>query len=299
MKYRTLGKTDLRVSVIGIGTWQYGGEWGKDFSEAEVREILSAGRDLGLNLIDTAECYGDHTSESLIGAAISGQRDKWILATKFGHQFHSHLNRTDKRTPADMKAQLDASLRSLRTDYIDLYQYHSVRDSEFDDQDLRNALEKELKAGRIRHIGNSISNGIDPVHQASRSDWANVQALQLVYNRLERNAEKAFGLCRKQNLGVLARVPLASGLLTGKYKPGATFAANDVRAGRKQEQLDAQLAKVQKIAREEIPAGVNMAQWALAWCLRDAVVTAVIPGCKSVEQVRSNAAAADLLEETA
>src|SRR3954463_6199043 len=98
MKYRTLGRTKLRVSVIGIGTWQLGGEWGKDFSQPEVDAIFDRARDLGVNLIDTAECYGDHTSERLIGAAIARDRDKWIVATKFGHKFLGYMKRIDTRT---------------------------------------------------------------------------------------------------------------------------------------------------------------------------------------------------------
>jgi myo-inositol catabolism protein IolS len=295
VQYRALGKTGLNVSVIGVGTWQYGGEWGKDFTQLEVNNILAAAADVGMNLIDTAECYGDHLSERLIGGAIAGRRDKWILATKFGHEFHTFMKRSDRRSAADVQKQLEASLKALGTDYIDLYQYHSVRDSEFDDQELRNLLEKQLKSGKVRHIGNSISSGLDPTHQVSRSGWANVEAVQLVYNRLERDAEKAFPQCRELGLGVMARVPMASGLLSGKYKPGTSFTGSDVRATRQKERLDEQLKEVETIARDEVPPGVNMAQWALAWCLKDPVVTCVIPGCKSVEQVKSNAAAAELI----
>src|SRR5881394_928385 len=105
MKYRRLGKANLRVSVIGIGTWQFGGEWGKDFSQVEVDRMFDAARALGVNLIDTAECYGDHTSERLIGGAIKDQRDKWIIATKFGHRFTGFMQRSDERTPNDVKKQ--------------------------------------------------------------------------------------------------------------------------------------------------------------------------------------------------
>ena len=100
MKYRVLGKTGLNVSVIGVGTWQYGGEWGKDFTMDEVRDILDVSAEFGINLIDTAECYGEHLSESLIGQALAGKRGQWIIATKFGHQFHGFLNRSDRRTAA-------------------------------------------------------------------------------------------------------------------------------------------------------------------------------------------------------
>lgn len=114
MKYRRLGKTDLRVSVIGIGTWQFGGEWGKDFTQLEVDRIFNAARETGINLIDTAECYGDHLSERFVGAAIRRDREKWIVATKFGHKFHSHMNRTDERTAADMIVQVEDSLKASR-----------------------------------------------------------------------------------------------------------------------------------------------------------------------------------------
>jgi aryl-alcohol dehydrogenase-like predicted oxidoreductase len=296
MRYRLLGKTGMNVSVIGLGTWQYGGEWGHDFTQGEVDAIVAAAQDCGINLVDTAECYGDHLSERLLGNALRGRRDKWLVATKFGHDFRGFMNRDDKRSAQDARRQLEESLRALQTDYIDLYQYHSIRDSEFDDEALRAFLEKQVKAGKVRHLGNSIASGLDPQHQAQRSQWAGVEALQLVYNRLERKAEQVFELCRQQQLGVLARVPLASGLLSGKYRPGTTFTGSDVRAQRNPEQLEAQLREVERIQRKEVPPGVDMAKWALAWCLHDQVVTSVIPGAKSVEQVRANAAAAELVD---
>jgi aryl-alcohol dehydrogenase-like predicted oxidoreductase len=295
VKYRTLGGTGLRVSVIGIGTWQFGGEWGKTFGQDEVNAMLRRGRELGINLIDTAECYGDHLSERLIGSAIAGEREKWVVATKFGHRFHGHMNRTDERSATDVMKQLEHSLRALRSDYIDVYQYHSVRDEEFFDEDVRHVLAEAKRQGKIRHIGNSISSNLDPRPQAEGSAKADVEALQVVYNRLDRRPEEmVFPTAQRLNLGVLARVPLASGNLSGKYGPGATFAPGDFRSGQKRQAVDEKLAEAQRISREEVPAGVPMAQWALAWCLRHPAVTSVIPGCKSVEQVQANAQAADL-----
>jgi aryl-alcohol dehydrogenase-like predicted oxidoreductase len=296
MHYRRLGKTNLRVSVIGVGTWQFGGEWGKDFTQDEVSAMLARAAELGINFIDTAECYGDHLSESLIGAAIAGRRDQWIIATKFGHKFHGHLNRTEPRTAADVRVQLDESLRALRTDYIDLYQYHSVRNAEFDDVELRGMLQDAKRAGKIRHIGSSISPN-DNTHQTDGASAADVATIQVIYNRLDRKPEeRVLPSCQRQDLGVLARVPLASGLLSGKYKPGATFPPGDVRHDRSKEQINQQLLEVETIAREEVPPGVPMAQWALAWCLRHPAVTCVIPGCKDIRQVESNAAAASWIE---
>ena len=296
MKYRRLGKTQLNVSVIGVGTWQYGCEWGKDFSQSEVADILHRAADLGINFIDTAECYGDHLSEALIAGAIASTRSQWIIATKFGHKYHGYLNRSEPRTPADVMEQLESSLRALRTDYIDIYQYHSVRNIEFDDAGVRDVLRKAKRAGKIRHIGSSISPN-DNTYQTDGATEADVETIQVIYNRLDRKPEeKVLPSCQKQDLGVLARVPLASGLLSGKYKPGAAFPAGDVRHGRPQEQIDEQLREMARIQREEVPPGVNMASWALAWCLRHPAVTCVIPGCKNVEQVETNAAAAALVQ---
>jgi aryl-alcohol dehydrogenase-like predicted oxidoreductase len=294
MRYRTLGSTGLRVSVIGLGTWQLGGEWAKDFTQCEVDRMFDRARACGINLIDTAECYGDHVSEALIGGAIQRDRDKWVVATKFGHRYHGFLNRTEPRTPADVLNQLEDSLRALRTDYIDLYQYHSWGDGDFARREVLDLLREQQKAGKILHLGNSISRS-DRIEQTDKSREYGIEAIQVIYNRLDRTPEKqVFESCRRQNLGVLARVPLASGFLSGKYKPGASFAPDDVRATRKQEQIDQTLAEVARIRRAELPAGVYMAAWALAWCLQHPAVTCVIPGCKDEAQVLSNAAAADL-----
>jgi myo-inositol catabolism protein IolS len=299
MKYRTLGSTRLSLSVVGLGTWQFGGEWGRDFSVDDVAAILGKARDLGINLLDTAECYGDHLSESLIGQALarSGRRDDWVIASKFGHRFHSFMNRTDERDLDHVRQQLDDSLRALRTDRIDVYQFHSVRETEFFNQELWTFLDEAKRAGKIRHIGNSIAASLDPTAQALASRRAGVEALQVVYNRLERKPESSvFPIAREQDLGILARVPLASGYLSGKYKPGATFVEGDFRASQDRAKLEKTLHEVEQVARDEVPAGVPIAQWALAWCLRDPVVTAVIPGCKTVDQVESNARAADLVD---
>jgi myo-inositol catabolism protein IolS len=294
MKYRRLGKTGLRVSVIGMGTWQLGGEWGKNFEQREVDEMFDAARVVGINFVDTAECYGDHLSEQLIGNAIARDRDKWVVATKFGHKFLGHMKRTDDRSPKDAVEQLEGSLRALRTDHVDLLQYHSLADNEFENAELQQTLIRLKEQGKIRHIGNSIRGNADD-RQTKQSERAQVEALQVIYNRLDRRPEQRdFPYALEHNLGVLARVPLASGFLSGKYKPGAHFGQGDTRASKSQEEIDRTLREVERIARDEVPPGVAMAQWALAWCLQHPAVSAVIPGCKDVEQVKSNAAAADL-----
>ena len=233
MKYRRLGRTGLKVSVVGLGTWQFGGEWGRAFTQAEVDRLLGHGAELGINLIDTAECYGDHLSEALIGRAIRGQRERWIVATKFGHKFHSNFTRTLHYSAAEVLEQLEASLRALDTDTIDLYQMHSAKDAAFDQPDLWEMLSRQVQAGKIRHVGLSISPN-DNLYQTAGASAVGAETIQVVYNRLDRAPEAAvLPTCQAQDLGVLARVPLASGLLTGKYRPGDVFDnPDDIRSQR-------------------------------------------------------------------
>jgi aryl-alcohol dehydrogenase-like predicted oxidoreductase len=296
MKYRRLGRTGLRVSVVGVGTWQFGGEWGKQFAQHEVDGLLARARELGINLIDTAECYGDHLSESLIGRAIRHERDHWVIATKFGHRFLDHLQREDRWSAADVRVQLEDSLRALQVERIDLYQFHSGNDEAFDNDALWTMLDKQVEAGKVAYLGISLSSGLDPAHQVSRTVEFGAGAIQVVYNRLDRAPEEnTFPACIAQDLGVLGRIPLSSGFLTGKYKPGAQFTEeSDLRSGWAPQRIEERLQQVRQIQLEEVPAGVPMAPWALAWCLQHPAVTCVIPGCKTVEQVESNASAADL-----
>jgi aryl-alcohol dehydrogenase-like predicted oxidoreductase len=300
MKYRRLGSTGLRVSVIGMGTWQFGGEWAKDFSQADADAIIDRGADLGINLIDTAECYGDHLSERFIGTALARRRDraKWVIATKFGHHFKGPGERDTVYDPADVLRQLEGSLRALRTDYVDVYQFHSGSDAEFNTPGLWETLEKQRQAGKVRHLGVSISSKRENLNQVEAAPKLHAEVIQVVYNRLDRGPEaRVLPACRKLDLGVLARVPLASGLLSGKYKPGTTFPRNDVRAGEDPKKIEERLREAQRIRTEEVPPNVPMAQWALAWCLKNEAVSATIPGCKDVKQVESNAAAANLITD--
>lgn len=293
MKYRRLGKTDLNVSVVGVGTWQFGGDWGKDFDQKEADAILSRAKELGINLIDTAECYGpDHMSERFIGDFLKrDRREDWVLASKFGHRWHDQWE--NAWSVDQIRVQLEESLRALQTDYLDLYQFHSGSDEDFDNDDLWTMLDKQVQAGTIRNLGISIGSN-DNLHQTSRATEVNAKAIQVVYNRIDQiPEERVFPACIEQDLGVLARVPLASGFLSGKYKPGAVFSDN-VRKGRGREEVDEKLRLVEQIQQNEVPEGVNMAEWALAWCLQHPAVTCVIPGCKSPEQVEMNARAASL-----
>jgi len=293
MQRRTLGSTGLEVSVIGVGTWQFGGEWGRTYSRDEADAVFDAARDCDINLVDTAECYGDHLSEQLVGDAIRRDRDRWIVATKFGHAFHSHMNRTVTYDPDAVRQQLEDSLRALRTDVIDLYQFHSGPDDQFDRDELWDMLRRQREAGKIRHLGVSIGANTN-THQTGRARDVGAEAIQVVYNRLDRAPEQeVLPICERDQLGVLARVPLASGFLSGKYDEQATFPDDDVRSGWPRERVVEAVREVRRIQADEAAPGESLSTWALRWCLRHPAVTCVIPGCKDAAQVRANAAAGE------
>jgi aryl-alcohol dehydrogenase-like predicted oxidoreductase len=282
-----------------MGTWQLGGEWGTIFTADEVGRMFDAARQHGITLIDTAECYGDHLSERLVGQAIRKDRARWIVATKFGHRFAEAFEREQLWSAEQVRAQLEDSLAALGTDYIDLYQFHSGTTAVFENDALWSMLGRQKESGKVRHLGISIASSIpagDQVRQAERARAVGAVCLQVVYNRLQRQPEEAvFPISAMNGLGVLARVPLASGFLTGKYNGGSAFEPGDVRSKKSATEKQRLADEAERFRREEVPAGGSMAAWALAWCLRNPAVTAVIPGCKNSEQVAQNAGAADLL----
>jgi myo-inositol catabolism protein IolS len=299
MKYRTLGSTGIETSVIALGTHQFSGEWGVNYADADVAAILRRAGELGINFIDTAECYGDHLVEAMIGKAIRSERDRWTIATKFGHVSHGNFNKDDAWGADDVRKQLEASLRALGTDHIDLYQFHSGGNAEFFNDDLWTMLQKQVEEGKIRHLGVSFSGELTVKQDLSQIEAmggiAGAGAVQVVYNRLSREAEeKLLPYCAEHRLGVLARIPLSRGLLSGRYAPGATFKEGDVRAGAPPGFNEERLRQVAEIKRTEVPDGMDMPQWALGWCLAHPAIAAVIVGSKDIAQLEANAAAADI-----
>jgi len=246
-----------------------GGEWAHDYAQSEADAIFDKGAELGINLLDTAECYGDHLSERLIGDYLSRRdRSRWIIATKFGHRFNSFLNRTDDFSINGVREQLEESLKSLRIEAIDIYQFHSGTDALFQNQELWTMLAEQRRAGKIRHLGISIL-GKGSELQAREARQVGAEVLQVIYNRLDRRPEQAvFPHAEKNNLGILARVPLASGLLTGKFPRDTVFSKNDVRATFDAQKMQNDLAEVERLRHTEVPPGIPMGQWALAWCLK-------------------------------
>jgi myo-inositol catabolism protein IolS len=300
MKYRQLGKTGLQVSVVGLGTHQFSGEWAKNYTQGEVESLLDTARQSGINLIDTAECYGDHLVESLLGSSITKNRADWIIATKFGHGYRDS-QKVEAWSAAEVVRQLEDSLKALRTDYVDLYQFHSGDNSVFGNEELWAVLNTQVQTGKVRFLGVSLAASLlqkQDLAQIRAAEAVNAQVVQVVYNRLQRQAEEELlPFCAAHRIGVLARVPLAKGFLSGAYQPGTRFAANDTRSTFSNEFNDEQLQKVEQIKQQEVPAGENMAQWALAWCLKNSTISAVVAGCKNHEQIRFNAAVAERVNQ--
>ena len=193
-----------------------------------------------------------------------------------------------------MIGQLEASLRALGTDHVDLYQAHSAPDAVIDDDGLWEALHQQVAKGTIRHLGLSLS-GTD-LHPARRAGQLGVGVVHVGYNRLDRTAEQGvFQACLDQDLGVMAREPLANGYLSGKYRPGGGITAGgDWRSGGDPAEVQRKLELVEEIRRTEVPEGMAMAQWAIGWCLQHPAVSCVVAGARSVEQIESNGRAADL-----
>jgi hypothetical protein len=263
MKYRTLGKTGLRVSVIGIGTWQLGGEWGKDFTQDEVDAMFDKARELGLNLIDTAECYGDHTSERLIGGAIARDREKWVVATKFGHRFIGHMKRATSARPKDAVraargvaqrrcGPITSTCSSITRSPTRVRQRRAPADAD----------QAEAAGQDPPHRQQHPRHGDD--HQTKRSEQAQVEALQVIYNRLDRRPEQRdFPYALEHHLGILARVPLASGTSAASTSPARASPATISAPARTRPRSTASCKEVEQIAKTEVPPGISYADGAV------------------------------------
>lgn len=297
MKYRRLGKTELRVSAIGLGTWQYSGDWGKAFSTPEVCSIIDRAHDFGFNLVDTAAGYGDHLAEKMLGEAIKNHRDQWVIVSKFGREFWPIERQHVDCRPKSVLRQLEDSLRALQTDCIDVYLMHSMENRFAEDDRVWTLLDKAKRDGKIKHFGISLPpRDEDNIYQTRLAVQFGCDVIECVYNRLDRTAEDGtFYIAREHDMGVLARVPLAQGYLSGKYRPGSVF--RDVRANYYDVKTNYErLSRAQEIIAHEVPEGINPANWALAWSVAHPAVAACIAGFKSITQLEDGARAGELID---
>jgi aryl-alcohol dehydrogenase-like predicted oxidoreductase len=300
MKYRRLGKTNFEVSEVSLGTWQIGGSWGS-VSEKDAIGLLHAAIDQGINFFDTADVYGDGRSERLIAQAIAERSEKIYVATKAGRRLQPHT--AEGYNKENLTAFVERSLTNLQRDVLDLVQLHCPPWDTYYRPEVFSALEDLQRSGKILHYGVSV----EKVEEALKaSEYPGLATVQIIFNLFrQRPKELFFPLARKRDIGILVRLPLASGLLSGKITKDTQFAADDHRQfNRHGEQFDrgetfsgvdfdVALEAVEKI-RQTVPPGVSMADFALRWILQHEEVGCVIPGARKESQVIDNAHAADL-----
>ncbi|HUR19724.1 MAG TPA: aldo/keto reductase, partial [Vicinamibacterales bacterium] len=292
-------RTDMTPSAIGLGAWAIGGSWGPVDDEQSMK-TLHAAVDAGVNFIDTADVYGMGRSEKLVARLLRERpRDRIWVATKAGRKLPEQ--KLAGYSMSNLVAWVDESLTNLDTDAIDLLQLHCPHSTVYDSPEVFGILDDLVAMGKIRYYGVSV----ETVDEARRAMvHPNVQSIQIIFNPFRiKPARALFDLAERNEVGILARVPLASGLLTGKLKPSSTFDPDDHRHfNRHGEQFDkgetfsgvpyeVGLAAVEEL-RPLVPPGVTLAQFALRWILMWKAVTCAIPGARTPEQARSNAAAA-------
>ena len=300
MNYRQLGRTPWKVSDISFGAWAIGGSWGS-VDDTESLAALNAAVDCGVNFIDTADVYGMGRSERLIAQLLRDRKSEIVVATKAGRRLSPH--NAAGYNEQNLTAFIEDSLRNLSTDSLDLVQLHCPPTDAYYNPELFGALDRLVEAGKIRFYGVSVER----VEEALKAiEYPNVQTVQIIFNCFrQRPSELFFPQAEARSIGILARVPLASGMLSGKLTRDSQFAADDHRRFNRHGEVfdvgetfsgvdyETGLAAVEEI-RALLPEGVSMAQFALRWILMHSAVTCAIPGGKSPAQVRDNCAASDL-----
>jgi len=300
MKYRELGRTGWKVSEISFGAWAIGSAWGK-VDDKESLAALHRALDGGVNFFDTADVYGDGHSERLLARLRKERKDKFYIATKAGRRLDPHTAEGYNR--ANLTAFIERSLKNLETDTIDLLQLHCPPIAVLYMPEVFGVLDDLVKAGKLRHYGVSV----EKVEEALKAiEFPGVQTIQIIFNIFrQRPAELLFPEAQRRRVGILARVPLASGMLSGKITRESKFAKDDHRNfNRHGEAFDrgetfsgvdfeTGLRAVEQL-RPLVPKGATPAQLALRWILEFPAVTCAIPGAKRPAQVAENIAASDL-----
>jgi len=299
MLYRELGRTGWKVSAISFGSWAIGGTWGR-VDDSESLAALNRAVELGVNFFDTADVYGDGRSERLLAQLRRSHRETIHVATKAGRRLDPHVAEGYNR--ANLTAFVERSLKNLDTESLDLLQLHCPPTQVYYTPEVFGVLDDMVKTGKIRYYGVSV----EKVEEALMAiEYPNVQSVQIIFNMFRhRPAELLFEQTKKRKVGILARVPLASGMLTGKLKLENTFAPDDHRTfNRKGEAFDrgetfsgvdynVGLQAVKEL-KAICPAGMSLGQFALRWILMFDAVTCAIPGAKRPSQVEENFTAAD------
>ncbi|MDO9085048.1 MAG: aldo/keto reductase [Anaerolineaceae bacterium] len=300
MQYRELGRTGWQVSTVSFGAWAIGGDWGS-VNDQESLAALQQAIDSGVNFIDTADVYGDGRSERLVAKLLKERKEKIYVATKAGRRLNPHIAEGYNRE--NLTAYVERSLKNLDTEAIDLLQLHCPPTEVFYMPETFGVLDDLVKAGKLLHYGVSV----EKVEEALKAiEYPNVKTVQIIFNIFrQRPADLFFKEALRKKIGIIVRVPLASGMLTGKLNKQSTFEKDDHRAfNRHGESFDrgetfagvdyeTGLQAVNEL-RPLIPEGWSMPQFALRWILMHEAVSCTIPGAKNPKQAEDNASAADL-----
>ena len=300
MEYRELGRTGWRISAISFGGWAIGGTWGP-VDDRESLAALHRAVDLGVNFFDTADVYGDGHSERLLGQLRRERRETLYIATKAGRRLDPHT--ADGYNRQNLTAFVERSLKNLRTDTIDLLQLHCPPTEVYYTPEVFGILDDLVKQGKIRYYAVSV----EKVEEGLKAlEYPGVQSVQIIFNIFrQRPAELFFSEAKRRRVSIVARVPLSSGMLTGKMRRDTTFSPDDHRAFNRQGEafdrgetfsgvdFETGLQAVEAL-RPLAPEGTTMAQFALRWILMFDAVTCTIPGAKRPAQVEENVRAADL-----
>ncbi|TCA28349.1 aldo/keto reductase [Rhizobium leguminosarum bv. viciae] len=301
MKHHAFGRMPFTVTNVGFGAWQIGGSWG-DISESDGRAALNAALDAGMTFIDTADVYGDGRSEKIIADVLKTRGgERRMVATKAGRRLNPHV--AEGYTKANLEGFIDRSLTNLAVDSLDLVQLHCPPRDVLYQPEVFEGLDALQKAGKIKGYGVSVEKVEDGLKAI---EYPGVVSIQIIYNIFRQRPDHLFFQeARRRNVAIIARVPLASGLLSGKITRDTHFASDDHRNFNRNGEafdvgetfagvpFDVGLRAVEEV-RKLVPQGATMAAFALRWILMSDAVTVVIPGARNGEQARANAAAADL-----
>jgi aryl-alcohol dehydrogenase-like predicted oxidoreductase len=300
MQYRELGRTGWKVSTISFGAWAIGGTWG-DVRDEESLAALHRALDLGVNFFDTADAYGDGRSEQLLARLRRERSEPFTVATKIGRRLDPHV--ASGYTKQNLTAFVERSLKNLDVEALDLVQLHCPPTEVYYMPEAFDALDGLVQAGKLRYYGVSV----EKVEEALKAlEYPNVRTVQIIFNMFrQRPMDLFFGEAQRRDIGILARLPLSSGMLTGKMTRASTFESDDHRQGNRNGEwfdrgetfsgLDYEtgLQAVDEL-RTLVPEGMTLAQMALRWILMFPAVTCAIPGAKRPSQVEENVRAADL-----
>ena len=301
MKYRELGKTGFEISEVSLGTWQLGGKWGAGFDEQKAKETINTAIDKGVNFIDTADVYKDGKSEKAVGEVVRSRKEKVFVATKCGRRLEPH--NAEKYTPENLKSFVEDSLKNTGFDSLDLIQLHCPPTEVYYRPEVFEMFDKLKDQGKIRNLGVSV----EKVEEGLKAiEYPNVTTVQIIYNMFrQRPAELFFKRAGEKNVGIITRVPLASGLLTGKFTKSTEFEEDDHRNFNREGEVfdkgetfsgidyELGLEAVEEL-KKVFPKYTNLAPIAIKWILMNKNVSCVIPGASKVEHVKNNVTASEL-----